>query len=255
MAITVIVEGAPPKFVEDTAAPETVEAAEVAPPEEITESGYPIAEGLEKGLPPLPKKAKAPKVVKTTEGNKFSRASDCKRAGLKERPDGSFAVVTSGEGFAWFAGNDVEIPTPEEGAPVKKTAKPKKIKAKAPKAPKVAKPAKKAKPAEKTAKPKAPKKEGPKKARKDPRSLKLNAKEEATLAAFPRRGEKDSFVELKSLAGKAFPHKGADAGKKGNSWVRNSVRKLLKLGLVKHAGGKSGEYARTAVSVKDALSA
>ena len=85
----------------------------------------------------------------------------------------------------------------------------------------------------------------------------LNAKEEAVFRAMPQPTlDGDGRGELKSLeeiAKKAFGDKkrGSAPGTKGNSWVRNSMRKLLRMGLVVHSPGKSGKYARTRVSLKE----
>lgn len=84
----------------------------------------------------------------------------------------------------------------------------------------------------------------------------LNSKEEAVLSALPPPGGDEKvggFRELEDIAKKAFGDKkrGSSPGSKGNSWVRNSVRKLLRLGLVVHGPGKSGQYARTRVTLKE----
>lgn len=71
----------------------------------------------------------------------------------------------------------------------------------------------------------------------------LNDKEKKVLGAFPRKP--DTFVTIEELAKKCFAKKGTAPDKKGNSWVRNSLRKLLRLKLISHEGGKSGKYART----------
>lgn len=54
-----------------------------------------------------------------------------------------------------------------------------------------------------------------------------------------------SFLSLKQIAGKAFNKRGTEPKTKGNSWVRNSMRKLVRLGLVKGKGPKSGLYSST----------
>jgi hypothetical protein len=85
-------------------------------------------------------------------------------------------------------------------------------------------------------------------------SFELNAKEKEVLSAFPevKGGETTgAYLTLEELARRAFPKKGAKPKTKGNSWVRNSIRKLLKLGLVKGKGAKSGAYARTRVTLAD----
>lgn len=74
----------------------------------------------------------------------------------------------------------------------------------------------------------------------------LNKKEQAVLDAF----DGTQKISIAELAVKAFPKKGAAAKTKGNSWVRNSLRKLLRLKLVEHVAsdgksGKSGVYKRT----------
>jgi hypothetical protein len=85
----------------------------------------------------------------------------------------------------------------------------------------------------------------------------LNSKEEVVLRSMPAptldgdgRGE---FKTLEEIAKKAFgdQKRGSAPRSKGNSWVRNSMRKLLRLGLVLHGPGKSGQYARTRVTLKE----
>lgn len=90
----------------------------------------------------------------------------------------------------------------------------------------------------------------------------LNAKEKAVLDAFPKpRGDEEAKpINLADLARDAFPKKGAAPTTKGNSWTRNSVRKLLRLGLVKHVddvkgGSKSGLYRRTKKTPDDVIPA
>lgn len=82
----------------------------------------------------------------------------------------------------------------------------------------------------------------------------LNSKEYAVLDAFPGpvAGE-PTWVTLSDLAGKAFNKRGTSPATKGNSWVRNSMRKLLKLGLVKHKPGRTGTYTRSKYMTKVAL--
>lgn len=82
-------------------------------------------------------------------------------------------------------------------------------------------------------------------------SFELNDKEKKVLAAFPRKP--GNFIEIEELARKCFASMGIAPDKKGNSWVRNSLRKLLRLGLVKHKGAKAGEYARTELRPSDVL--
>ena len=78
----------------------------------------------------------------------------------------------------------------------------------------------------------------------------LNAKEVAVYSAFPRpENEADGdAIQISDLAAKAFPKKGTTAGTKGNSWVRNSLRKLVRLGFVRSLGHRSGGYVRVAGS-------
>lgn len=83
----------------------------------------------------------------------------------------------------------------------------------------------------------------------------LNDKERAVLAAFvggKKHGTQDkALFSLSDLAAKAFKKKGSSAGTKGNSWTRNSLRKLVRFGLVGHHGVHSGLYFRTDVKVSD----
>jgi hypothetical protein len=84
----------------------------------------------------------------------------------------------------------------------------------------------------------------------------LNTKEQAVLACLPAPTGDDKlgeFMTLEDLAKKAFgaQKRGSAPNSKGNSWVRNSMRKLLALKLVNHASGKSGKYARTQVDLKE----
>jgi hypothetical protein len=46
----------------------------------------------------------------------------------------------------------------------------------------------------------------------------------------------DDGIKLEDIAGKAFVKKGTAASTKGNSWVRNSIRRPLRWGLVKKIG-------------------
>lgn len=82
-------------------------------------------------------------------------------------------------------------------------------------------------------------------------SFELNDKEKKVLAAFPRKP--GNFIEIEDLARKCFASMGIAPDKKGNSWVRNSLRKLLRLKLVKHKGAKAGEYARTELRPSDVI--
>lgn len=85
-------------------------------------------------------------------------------------------------------------------------------------------------------------------------SVELNTKELEVLRNFPspKNGEDlGAPISLADLARDAFPKKGTSPTTKGNSWVRNSMRKLLRLKLVKHGGRKSGKYMRTSVNLSD----
>ena len=82
-------------------------------------------------------------------------------------------------------------------------------------------------------------------------SFELNDKEKKVLAAFPRKP--GNFITIEDLARKCFASIGVAPDKKGNSWVRNSLRKLLRLKLVKHKGAKAGEYARTELRPSDVI--
>lgn len=91
------------------------------------------------------------------------------------------------------------------------------------------------------------------------RSLELNDKESLVLGSMPRPKSDVEPVELRyttieDIARACFSKRGTSPKTKGNSWVRNSMRKLLALGLVKHGGAKSGEYARTTVTMADVKS-
>lgn len=84
----------------------------------------------------------------------------------------------------------------------------------------------------------------------------LNTKEQAVLACLPAPTGDDKLgklMTLEDLAKEAFgdQKRGSAPKSKGNSWVRNSMRKLLALKLVNHAPGKSGKYARTRTTVKE----
>ncbi len=57
----------------------------------------------------------------------------------------------------------------------------------------------------------------------------MNAKEKKTLRAFPL----DEPIALSELARRAFPGVGAKSKTRGNSWVRNSLRFLLRCKAVK----------------------
>jgi hypothetical protein len=82
----------------------------------------------------------------------------------------------------------------------------------------------------------------------------LNTKEQTVLASLPSPKGDDKtgeYLSLEDIAKKAFgdQKRGSAPKSKGNSWVRNSMRKLLALKLVNHAPGKSGKYARTLTSL------
>lgn len=80
-------------------------------------------------------------------------------------------------------------------------------------------------------------------------SYKLNDKEQRVFDAFPKD---KSFIGLSDLAGKAFGSKrGTSPKSKGNSWVRNSLRKLVSLKLVKFKGARTGEYCLTGNSMPE----
>lgn len=78
-------------------------------------------------------------------------------------------------------------------------------------------------------------------------SNQLNDKEKRVLAAFPTDKDDKGFqyVALSDLAGKAFNKRGIAPKTKGNSWVRNSMRKLLALKLVQMKGARTGLYRLT----------
>jgi hypothetical protein len=78
----------------------------------------------------------------------------------------------------------------------------------------------------------------------------LNAKEQATLDAFP---DPHVPVILEDLARATYPKKGVRSRSQGNSWARNSLRALVKLGLVEQVG--RGLYQRTEVDYREAASA
>ncbi len=78
------------------------------------------------------------------------------------------------------------------------------------------------------------------------RTVALNKKEQSVLDSF----DGTKAITLAELAAKSFAKKGTAPKTKGNSWVRNSMRKLLKLGLVEYVAGeakgsKTGTYKRT----------
>lgn len=88
------------------------------------------------------------------------------------------------------------------------------------------------------------------------RAFELNAKEKAVLSAFPRVEGGDEFgpsISIVDLAHRAFRKKGSSPGTTGNSWVRNSLRKLVRGGLVAQVaeGKHTGLYRRTNLKVAD----
>jgi hypothetical protein len=83
----------------------------------------------------------------------------------------------------------------------------------------------------------------------------LNSKEQAVLGVldvFKKKGDK-GLASLSDIAAKAFAKKGTSSGTKGNSWVRNSLRKPMRLGLVAHHGARTGLYYRTDVKLADLI--
>ena len=65
------------------------------------------------------------------------------------------------------------------------------------------------------------------------KELKWNDKEKKLLAAFPAPG---IAVTIEDLARVCFASVGVASNKRGNSWVRNSLRKPVRLKLVKQVG-------------------
>src|SRR6478752_5043545 len=63
--------------------------------------------------------------------------------------------------------------------------------------------------------------------------IELNDKEKKVLAKFPKNGEPVTIAEL---AKAAFPSMGVKASTRGNSWVRNSLRKPIRAKMVKQVG-------------------
>jgi hypothetical protein len=63
--------------------------------------------------------------------------------------------------------------------------------------------------------------------------LNLFREEKKTLAAFPKTGEP---IALNELAKAAFPSMGAKSTAKGNSWVRNSLRRLIRYKAARQLG-------------------
>jgi hypothetical protein len=70
---------------------------------------------------------------------------------------------------------------------------------------------------------------------------KLTEKEKKVIDAMPKSGESIAIVEL---AKKAFPGMGHASRTRGNSWVRNSLRRPVAFKLVKQTG--RGLYSRLA---------
>lgn len=62
--------------------------------------------------------------------------------------------------------------------------------------------------------------------------MEFNDKEKKVLKAFPA----DEPITLEELARKAFPGMGAKSTTRGHSWVRNSIRKPVRLKMVKQLG-------------------
>lgn len=69
----------------------------------------------------------------------------------------------------------------------------------------------------------------------------LTWRERIVLDAFA--GAAPRPLDLAEAAALAWPKKGRRSATKGNSWVRNSLRKLLRLGLVEKVG--RGSYRGT----------
>jgi len=91
------------------------------------------------------------------------------------------------------------------------------------------------------------------KSKESRKKARLNPKEEAVLKAF---GTKGVPVAISELAAASFAKRGTSAKTKGNSWVRNSLRRLLALGLVEQVPGedgavRSGYYMRTKTKISD----
>ncbi len=70
---------------------------------------------------------------------------------------------------------------------------------------------------------------------------KLNPKQQRVFDVFDVWAGKP--LKLADVAGRAFTKKGTATDTKGNSWVRNSLRKLVSMKLVKKCG--KGLYRRT----------
>jgi hypothetical protein len=74
----------------------------------------------------------------------------------------------------------------------------------------------------------------------------MNDKEKKTLAAFPV----DEPIALAELAKKAFPSMGAKSTTRGNSWVRNSLRFLIRTKKVKQVARGLYQKCQTATAKK-----
>ncbi len=73
--------------------------------------------------------------------------------------------------------------------------------------------------------------------------MEMNEKEKKVLAKFPKSGEP---VTISELAKAAFPSMGVASKTRGNSWVRNSIRRPIKAKMVKQLG--RGLYVLTSPS-------
>lgn len=83
----------------------------------------------------------------------------------------------------------------------------------------------------------------------------LNSKEKQVLGTFPsplKDAELGAPMKIEDIARECFKKKGTSPKSTGNSWVRNSLRKLLRLGLVKPGpGSRTGTYLRTGLSLTE----
>lgn len=86
-------------------------------------------------------------------------------------------------------------------------------------------------------------------------SFELTQKEKRVYASMPELGKDNepTWISITDIAKKAWAKKGSDSLSKPNSWTRNSMRKLLKLGLVKNKDYKSGLYSRTKLTPEGVL--
>ena len=75
--------------------------------------------------------------------------------------------------------------------------------------------------------------------------LELNAKEKAVVKVL-RSGRP---LTIQDIARRVFKKKGHTSRTKGNSWVRNSLRRPVRLGLVRQVG--KGTYAYAAAKDTD----